>query len=348
MAVTFLTDEDAQDFVRSVNGKTPGENGNVEIPTDGGTAKVPYFDLTEMGLPEIPLDGTPVGMECDTAELLSAAQKGPVFVGIETMGMYNKLLFNGINREDGVAQLYGTMSIVYVDGTSEAYAVSVNISDGYLTVLAIPLVTGGNIVRLLNLSLGNSPDDIIDIFSGGPSITEDGETRGVLCLGYDELRGTVILRGIGDGERKTDAATVGQMDKALKSTVKSVNEQTPDENGNVTIQTNMGKVITVNGDKASDKGAQICSFVNSGYAVALKVDGLTVPFTYGTGTIACFSRLNASGGFQEWAVDEVGNIRTSTFSLVKQSAFDSAIGDILNSLDAIIAMQEELIGGESA
>lgn len=36
----------------------------------------PYFDLTAMGLPAVPLDGTTVSVECDTTEFRAAAAKG--------------------------------------------------------------------------------------------------------------------------------------------------------------------------------------------------------------------------------------------------------------------------------
>jgi len=36
MAVTFLTNEDEKKFLKTVNGTTPDENGNVEIEAGGG------------------------------------------------------------------------------------------------------------------------------------------------------------------------------------------------------------------------------------------------------------------------------------------------------------------------
>ena len=61
-------------------------------------------------------------------------------------------------------------------------------------------------------------------------------------MGYED--GPVVLRHIADGVEDYDAATVGQLNAAigdisaaLNSTVKSVNGQTPDENGNVEIKT---------------------------------------------------------------------------------------------------------------
>ena len=49
------------------------------LPDDigtGGSAELPVFDLTAMGLPAIPLDGTHVSVGVDTTEIRSAAAKG--------------------------------------------------------------------------------------------------------------------------------------------------------------------------------------------------------------------------------------------------------------------------------
>lgn len=44
----------------------------------GGSASIPVFDLSAMGLPNIPADGTQVSVECDVTEMQEAMAKGVV------------------------------------------------------------------------------------------------------------------------------------------------------------------------------------------------------------------------------------------------------------------------------
>lgn len=60
---------------------TRTENGVEWVTPSGGSdeeSAVPTFDLTEMGLPDIPIDGSTVQCECDTAELRAALKQGMV------------------------------------------------------------------------------------------------------------------------------------------------------------------------------------------------------------------------------------------------------------------------------
>lgn len=44
----------------------------------GGNANIPVFDLVTLGLPTVPMDGSPVSAEMDTAEIMAALDKGAV------------------------------------------------------------------------------------------------------------------------------------------------------------------------------------------------------------------------------------------------------------------------------
>jgi hypothetical protein len=239
--------------VKSVNGQSPDpETGNVQIP---------YFNLTEMGLSEIPLDGTPADTVCDTTELLSAVKKGPVFVGANFSGEFHSALMNGVIREsDKVTQLYGTMCIVYEDGSSEPYAVSITILDGQLIALVTPLATGaGGAVLYTKQTLTDEQK------------TQARQNIGAVCQGdYG-----IIMQG------KDSTAEIDVFDE-------------PDEAGY------KHTFLSFNG--------------------------------YEDGTVK-LSRI--TDGTEDWDAATVGQL-------------NAAVGDISTALDSIIAMQEELIGGESA
>lgn len=58
---------------------------NVETAVSTAST-LPEFDLTAMGLPEVPPDGTMVQCTCDTAELMAALDRGPVRIRFSALG----------------------------------------------------------------------------------------------------------------------------------------------------------------------------------------------------------------------------------------------------------------------
>lgn len=79
----------------------------------------PEFDLTAMGLPDVPMDGTIVSAECDTAELLTALKTGVVRVaftlgGEDVTGILNAVSRNGTCQGGFVINNGVSLSMVHI------------------------------------------------------------------------------------------------------------------------------------------------------------------------------------------------------------------------------------------
>ncbi len=84
----------------------------------GGSGKIPEFDLSAMGLPNIPVDGTTVSVSCDTTEIIEAMAKGLI-----------KITVNGQVSSDSIfpmkavaAPMYATLTDTYVLGFTATFA----------------------------------------------------------------------------------------------------------------------------------------------------------------------------------------------------------------------------------
>lgn len=73
-----LTDDDKEEIVASVL---------EEIPTGGGgSANIPFYDLTALGLPTVATDGTTSDLTLDTTDIRAALDKGAVKFGLNVDG----------------------------------------------------------------------------------------------------------------------------------------------------------------------------------------------------------------------------------------------------------------------
>ena len=145
MAYEFkkLSEVEALDAVpegASVLAEVGGEIKRVPGEGLGGSGTIPEFDLAAMGLPNVPLDGTQVSVECDLTEIKNAMSKGLIklksnfdmastVVPMEAIGVpiYNPMI-------DG----YACSFIAYIDGPIIAYY---DVADGKIAARIIVLAT---------------------------------------------------------------------------------------------------------------------------------------------------------------------------------------------------------------
>ena len=114
MAYEFkkLSELEALDAVpegASVLAEVGGEIKRVPGEGLGGSASVPVFDLSAMGLSNIPADGTKVSAECDVTEMQEAMAKGVVKIKANVQ-VNSDLVFP---LEAVAAPLYDALSNVY-------------------------------------------------------------------------------------------------------------------------------------------------------------------------------------------------------------------------------------------
>lgn len=93
----------------------------------------PEFDLTAMGLPDVPMDGTTVEVKCDTTELMTALSKGPVWYSanytaqgatFRATGMSSQVASNGAYQFTNINYFGGVIFsgvVIVVDGQIEAF-----------------------------------------------------------------------------------------------------------------------------------------------------------------------------------------------------------------------------------
>lgn len=100
-------------------------NDNGEWVQELGVDKIPVFDLTAMGLPDIPLDGTHVTVECDAAQITAALNKGLVrftytVAGMPAFLMGSIVYLNGMYQIATTGYLYGDIynNGVYIVGNT--------------------------------------------------------------------------------------------------------------------------------------------------------------------------------------------------------------------------------------
>lgn len=105
--------------VKTVNGVSPDENGNVEIeigetPT---SVDIPEFDLASMGLPALPVEGGTVECVADTSELRAALSKGTVKLRGQVQNLDGDIFYGTavatptFSEEHGIYELSITFAI---------------------------------------------------------------------------------------------------------------------------------------------------------------------------------------------------------------------------------------------
>lgn len=97
----------------------------------------PEFDLTAMGLPDIPMDGSTVSVNCDTSELLSALGKGPVWYSANYVnnGMVSKA--SGLSSQAFTNGSFKISTINYLNGY--AFLSVIAFADGVIDAFCKPL-----------------------------------------------------------------------------------------------------------------------------------------------------------------------------------------------------------------
>ena len=133
--------------------------------------------------------------------------------------------------------------------------------------------------------------------------------------------------------------------------VASVNNVKPDENGNVQIETGGERpplVVTyANHDRANSDSPTIYNhIINGGTAVFYDGNAYLTLQSCSSG-YAVFGKMDVDDRNYVIVVGEQGEVYHNNNKLVSIDYFDKTIGDISSALDSIIAMQEELIGGDS-
>ena len=100
----------------------------------------PEFDLTAMGLPDVPMDGTTVEVKCDTTELMTALSKGPVWYSanytaqgatFRATGMSSQVASNGAYQLTNINYFGGFIFVgvvIVVDGQIEALCKPITMS----------------------------------------------------------------------------------------------------------------------------------------------------------------------------------------------------------------------------
>lgn len=118
-----ITITTADDFVQTIDRKF--------LPSP------PEFDLTAMGLPDIPMDGTLVSVNCDTSELLSALSKGPVWYSANYVsnGMVAKA--SGLSSQAFTNGSFQISTINYLNGS--AFLSVIAFADGVIDAFCKPL-----------------------------------------------------------------------------------------------------------------------------------------------------------------------------------------------------------------
>lgn len=99
----------------------------------------PFFDLTAMGLPAIPLDGTTVSVECDTSELCAALEKAPVKLSFVGNNGSVELPISMIANAFYVGGAYMMSFISLMNGTPAMFCITV--TDTAISAVVVTLAT---------------------------------------------------------------------------------------------------------------------------------------------------------------------------------------------------------------
>lgn len=99
----------------------------------------PEFDLTAMGLPDVPMDGTMVGVECDTTELMTALSRGPVWYSANYTAQGSTFRATGMSSQVTSNGAYQLTNINYFG--SFIFVGVVIVADGLIQALCKPLTT---------------------------------------------------------------------------------------------------------------------------------------------------------------------------------------------------------------
>lgn len=154
------------------------------LATDNGeggataTAEIPAFDLATLGLPSVPLDGTQVGAQMDTAEIMAALDKGPVKFGVRFLfgasAVAAEVVMNKISVD--AAGVYICACAFDLEGVPMVF--NLYIQDGgvmaYYTILAKAELPATSI----DLSGLDSEGKIVETFADGSTKTTTLEFDG--------------------------------------------------------------------------------------------------------------------------------------------------------------------------
>ena len=118
----------------SDNGKVLSVVGGAWAAAEQEAAAIPFFDLAEMGLPEVPSNGTTVDLVVDTTDIRAALDAGPVKIAVNLEGAgRSELVMNKYSVDE-----YGfyMCTMPYVGGLF-----SLMIADSTIQVGAVPQTT---------------------------------------------------------------------------------------------------------------------------------------------------------------------------------------------------------------
>ena len=187
--------------------------------------------------------------------------------------------------------------------------------DDYMTQLAI---------------VGQDQDCETVIYSGGST----GDRKAILCFDGSQYAGAPVLRGIADGVEYQDAATFGQLDRQRESLADYVGDFATDnvvwysEAQNLTPQ-----------QKAQARENIFAASVAELDEVIDYIADNCVQYTQAGSELTESQKADARQN-----IDAASNL---DILAVEQliDALDSKVGDIETALDAIIALQNDIING---
>lgn len=169
---------------------------------------------------------------------------------------------------------------------------------------------------------GNDIDQVATItFENGTSLYSHtlSTAQDVLLLSNKDFTQKVILRNIADGVQKDDAATVGQLNTAVENCLKK-------EDTHISVDTIRASSMSIS-DSTTDMGTAIYAlpYTDDGYAHIAMAGVVADELTRLSGVAPAFGETDA----------------------INKAQFDEAVGNIETALDGIIALQEEMIGGDA-
>lgn len=135
--VDYFTDADKQEMVDAVL---------EELPENDMFANLPVFDVNEMGMPAITLDGTLYECECDTTELMAAMEKSIVIIrgdindGTEVI-KGEGLFMQTMHVTNGVHQAVVRATMEFSGGF---YDFRLIVEPGFIYLSATPDTSGGS------------------------------------------------------------------------------------------------------------------------------------------------------------------------------------------------------------
>ena len=135
----------------SDNGKVLSVVGGAWAAAEQEAAAIPFFDLAEMGLPEVPSNGTTVDLVVDTTDIRAALDAGPVKIAVNLEGAgRSELVMNKYSVDE-----YGfyMCTMPFVGGLFSLMIADETIQAGTIAQTTLPDVTtddNGKIMQVTN------------------------------------------------------------------------------------------------------------------------------------------------------------------------------------------------------